>query len=234
MLRLSLVDDDSAFLANLKAGVERHLAAGGVEHVVSAYPDAESFWKQYPANIPDIVFLDIMLPGDNGIRTARAIHASNRKILIVFLTSTVEFAMEGYGVDALFYLIKPIDDERIGQTLDACRDRLAGQNHIVVKTENGTVTIDAGTITHLESNNRQVCIHAPPVTHMYRGKLSDLAETLPSGFAQVHKSFYVNLDRVSAVKYSQVVLDDGQSVPVSRRFRKDATDRFFLRIAPPL
>lgn len=234
MLRLSLVDDDSAFLANLKTSVERHLDAAGVEHAVSAYPDAESFWEHYRADAPDIVFLDIMLPGDNGIRTARAIHAADRKTLIVFLTSSLDFAMEGYGVNALFYLIKLVDDERIGMTLDACRERLAGKNHLIVKTESGLISIDTGAITHLESNNRQVYIHAPPGFHVYRGKLSDLAGTLPSGFAQVHKSFYVNLDRVSVVKYNQVVLDDGQSVPVSRRFRKDATDRFFLRISPPL
>jgi DNA-binding LytR/AlgR family response regulator len=233
MLNISLVDDDGAFLADLKSRVERHLAEREIESNVCAFPDAESFWEHHRRTPSDLVFLDIMLPGDNGISTARAIHAADKGTAIVFLTSSPEFAMVGYGVNALFYLLKPVDDDKIRQAVEACRKRLSERNRIVVKTETGLVGINVETITHLEIMNRHVRIHAPPAAHMHRGKLSDLAGTLPPGFAQVHKSFYVNLDRVTALMPTRAVLDDGQSVPISRRFRKDAADRFFSRIAPP-
>lgn len=234
MVRIFLLDDDVEFLAGLQSHIESHLAVRGIEGRVIAFSRSESFWEHFHSDPPHIVFLDIMMPGDNGIRVARAVHAADKRALIVFLTSSMDFAMDGYGVNALLYLLKPLDPERISQAVDICRQRLSETRRIFVKTGNGLTGIDISTITHLESDNRHVYIYAPPAKHVHRGKLSDLAQTLPAEFAQVHKSFFVNLDHVAMVKYNMVVLDGGQAIPISRRFRKDATDRFFSRLESPL
>lgn len=234
MLRIALVDDDADFSASLKANIERHLADAGLEGSVSVFHDAESFRDSLLEEQPHIAFLDIVLPGDNGIKIARALHAANDRVQIVFLTSSSEFAMQGYGVNAVSYLLKPATSEEIHNALDACRQRLAHTAKISVRTEDGSVAIETAAITHMESANRHVHIHSTREEFVHRGKLSDLAKSLPPEFAQVHKSFFVNLDHVSVVKYNTVVLDNGIVIPMSRRFRKEATERFFDRMTPPL
>lgn len=234
MLKICLVDDDVEFLTRLQASIERHLGANEIVGAVAAFSQSKAFWEHFKFDPPDIVFLDIMMPDDNGIHIARAIHATAPKTRIVFLTSSVEFAMEGYGVNAVFYLLKPLADDKIALAIDTCRQRLTQTRRLFIKNGGSTTGVELCAITHLESVNRQVVIHTRSEKHIYRGKLSDLATTLPSEFTQVHKSFFVNMDHVSMVKYNMVVLDGGSTIPISRRFRKDATDRFFSRMAPPL
>lgn len=232
MLKIAVVDDDHTFRDDVRDGLER-LFAGDVPWSLAEYHDAEAFHQDSPDNRPDIVLLDIMLPGESGIEAARRIYAENKRTVIVFVTSSPDFALHGYGVNAVDYLLKPLDDGRMQDVMHACRERLAEARptRIAVKCDNRLLQVDIADISHIESINRKVLIHTDRETLDCSGKLDDFLDQAPGAFLRVHKSFAVNLARIREVDVNSAVLDNGVAVPISRSYRQQARDAFFSNLA---
>ncbi len=232
MLKIAVVDDDSQFRADVRSALGRCLG-GSPQWSLVEYPDSETFHREFSGTRPDIVLLDIMLPGENGIDAARRIYAADKRTLILFVTSSPDFALHGYGVNAVGYLLKPLDNKRLADALRDCRGRLDENPppRLVVKCGNRVRQIDLAAISHLESANRKVRIHAAGETLDCQGKLAEYIEQIPGAFLRVHTSFAVNAARVRELGYYTVLLDDGATVPVSRTYRQRTRDGFFSRLA---
>jgi DNA-binding LytR/AlgR family response regulator len=227
-----LVDDDSAFTAKMRGMLERYCEKENGELVFTAFPDAGAFWAEYGALRPDIVFFDIQLPGENGIETAKKLFARDKRPAIVFVTASPDFAMQGYGVNALGYIMKPPADEALARILAAARERLRSPAAapLTVRNTDGAHILRIAAVTHLESLNRHVLIHTDEGTVEYVGRLDDFPPLLPPEFLRVHKSFIVNMDRVRRVRAAEMHLDDGTPVPISRSYRRLAAEVFFERL----
>ncbi len=116
---IALVDDDSAFAEEMRKTLAGVFAAAEEKYELTIYPDAEAFWRGYDAFRPDIVFFDIQLPGESGIDAAKKLYRVDKRPVIVFITSSPDFAVQGYGVNALGYLVKPLTERALASLLDA-------------------------------------------------------------------------------------------------------------------
>lgn len=228
-LSIAMVEDNPAFVKSMRAALARHFFGQTATWSFAAYPDAEAFREAFLRVRPDIVMLDILLPGENGIDLARWIYELDERPIIAFITASPDFAFHGYGVNALAYMLKPLTDASLASFLEACekRLRLSGVARLAVRCPEGKRVLEVNGITHLESKNRRVFVHCRTETVKCIGKLDDFAACLPESFIRVHKSFIVNLNRVAAMRATDLTLDNGEKVPMSRRYGKHAVERFF-------
>lgn len=234
MFKLAVVDDDPLLREAVRASVARYFASAGIDTwSLTDYANAEAFWHCFADERPDIVFFDIRLPGENGLAAARRLYAIDKRPVIVFITSYPDFAVQGYGINAAGFLLKPFDDAQIGEIMRVCAERLNADHthYLTVRSQNRQYKIDIATITHIESANRQVRIHTDDAVVDCGGKLDEYLERMAGSFLRVHKSFAVNRARVLAMGNTTAVLDNGAEVPISRSHRRQARDAFFSKLA---
>lgn len=182
----------------------------------------------------DLVFLDIHIPGLTGMQLA---HVLPRNIRIIFTTAYSEYALEGYRVNAVDYLLKPISyDEFLQAALRAneeiglrrtASDTNVSTSYITVKSEYRLVRVPLSEIDYIEGLKDYVKIYTTgnerPVLSLM--SIKSLEETLPSGtFMRVHRSFIVNLDRVRLVERTGIIMG-GRCIPISESYRKAFFDR---------
>ncbi len=230
---IALVEDDSAFAGEMRETLARIFIETEEEHTFTAYPDAEAFWREYDAIRPDIVFFDISLPGESGLDAAKKLYRMDKRPVIVFVTASPDYAAQGYGVNAIGYLVKPLTEQALADLLAAAEERLhpPAPVTLTVRDAHGLRVLDLAAITYMESRNRRVLFHQDGETVICVATLADFQPRLPESFLQVHKSFIVNMDRAKALRTTELLLDDGTTVPISRSRRDGTTEFFFARLA---
>jgi len=232
-MRVLVVDDE----APARRRLIRMLAALPEITIAGEAGDAEAALAQVAALAPDVVLLDIRLPGMDGLAlAARYAHLPP----IVFVTAYDEFALRAFELDAVDYLVKPVRPERLAAALVRARRRLdagaatemlarlaapAGgpaSPRIVVIDRGALRLFDACAISRFWASDRYTLFHAAGEEHLTQEPLGALAARLePHGFMRVHRGELVNLARVRTVRAGDghhiAELDDGQEARVSRR-----------------
>lgn len=177
----------------------------------------------------DLLFLDIELPGLNGIKAADEISEQQPECLIVFVSSYYQYIRDAYHTDVCQFLLKPIHDKIFEQEFTFFLDKYEkSQACYLRKCKDGITSIKKSEVIYLESRKRIVCAHMVNGDELcYYGKLSDEAEYLKdSGFVQCQKAFIVNMAYVQSISYDGIqtsVKDkDGKAikVPISREKKK--------------
>lgn len=228
MLRIAICDDDPDFVGTLQQYAEGFFAREGVPHSISVYTSPEAFWEVFECNPFQIVVLDILMPGLNGIALSKRVYEHNPRCVIAFVSSSPDFALDGYGVNAIKYLLKPLDRDKAHGLFASCLERIGRlpTRHVLLKMGGVVRRVDAEHIVYLESRNKYVHANCDGEEILHHGKLSDLLMELPPSFVQVHKSYAVNLVRVRSMTNDAMMTDSGESVPISRLFRADARKRY--------
>ncbi len=233
MIRLAICDDDKRFLKEAAEFVRAYFEARGKEYSLALANDAQSFAESFQADVFDIVILDIVMPVRTGIEVSKIIFERDRNCLIAFVTSSPDFAIQGYGVNAVSYLLKPLTGEKIAALLDEClqrRDKSRSRS-IIVKCSRQNRKVNLDRTIYLESRNKQVLIHCDDETISSMGKLGDYLLCLPDTFIQIHKSYVVNLARVKSMSRNEMISDNDSHIPISRPFQKEAARRYFEYVA---
>jgi len=173
----------------------------------------------------DLLFLDIRMPEVTGLELARALKDPPA---IVFTTAHREHAVEGFEVDALDYLVKPIGMSRLLRAVDRYRSAAASKAavdaHWTVRADRKTVRVRIREIRYIESIRDYVKIVLPGDSILTKKSLTDAVDELePHGFIRIHRSFAVNKAHVSSFSSEEVVVD-GTTLPVGRAFRQDALE----------
>lgn len=154
--------------------------------------------------------------GMNGIELAAKIRERDHAVQIVFVTGYMDYIAEGYDVEALHYLLKPVTQERLGSVLDRAMQRVKGEEkELCLQTTDGTVRIPMGSIRYLEVQRNYVTIYAGG-DYTVKRTLGELEKELDERFFRTGRSFIVNLLFVKKITKSQVYLKDGSQVPLSR------------------
>ena len=185
---------------------------------ILSYPNAESFLFSYEEQpFGDILLLDIQMAQMNGMELARKIRERNRRIQITFLTGLPDFISEGYEVDALHYLIKPIQEKKLFQVLDRAVLNLQQAPKVVLLPINGRpVRIPITDIFYAEAFSHTILLHLADGEESLRMRMSDLQELLGEDFCRCHRSYIVSLEHIRHLSRSAVFLDNGQQIPLAR------------------
>lgn len=219
MYKIAVCDDNPADAGYVADVIKRWAQARAVLMEIERFPSAEAFWFQYEENrCYDILFLDIEMEpeGMNGIELAAKLRKNNSSIQLVFVTGYMEYIADGYDVEALHYLLKPVTEEKLGSVLARALARVkAREKELFLQTTDGSVRVLSSEIRYLEVQRNYVTIHAAE-EYTVKRTLGDLEKELDESFYRTGRSFIVNLRFVRKITKTQVFLKDGAQVPLSR------------------
>lgn len=224
MITIAICDDDNSQISALK----KMLTEWNSCTVISEYNSAEQFLFNYPDTSCDLLLLDIEMGDMNGMELAGKLRDSGDMLPIIFITGFSEHIGDGYDVEALHYLLKPVDKKKLFQVLDryACRHKL--DNKIILPSGDESVLIASDDIVYLEAFGKktQVTLNDGKEIICTCG-LGAVSEKLGQGFVSCHRSYVVNLGFISSVSKNEITIDNGEKIPISRRLY-DSVNRAFI------
>lgn len=180
----------------------------------------------------DITILDILMPGENGIEIARNIRASGADTEIIFLTSSPEYAVDSYEVKAQNDLLKPVTEEKFFASIDSILAELDEKDtasFIIYTTEKQYSRIRVSSLVYGEVTHRTITLHLADQTMisavMTFTEFQDILKAYPD-FIYPHRSYAVNMNYIQYVTKSDIILTDGQKIPLSRNNYMKISEQF--------
>ena len=179
----------------------------------------------------DVYILDIIMPNVNGIELAEEIRRKDQIAKIIFLTSSPEFAVDSYSVDALYYLIKPIQKDKLFTLLEKARLDISNQmqQYIVVKTKSNLSKVFLNQLIYVEVQRRTLFFHQKDgITLESTSTISQVEAVLLKDrhFIKPHRSYIVNLDYIKHLTPSNITTTSDRVIPVSRNVFKDIKNEY--------
>lgn len=223
MITIAVCDDSKNIVENMKKNIEEYQELTGRELRVFTFNNGEELLANYNCKI-DILFLDIKMPKVNGIQAAEKIRQKDQKVIIIFLTSLVQHALDGYKVNAANYLIKPITKNRLKMELDRWINKLerSEEPYITVHNDSGNYKILLKSISYIETYNRNLMIHTDKGNVVCYLKMKEMENKIGQyGFVRNHSSFIVNLFYVSNVEKMDIKLITGERIPIGKSKKKE-------------
>lgn len=221
MITIALVDDDDADARVTASMIDRYFDGDASRYAVTRFADGDSLLRDYKASF-DLMFLDVEMPGTDGVTVARRLRVVDDQTVLVFTTKMAQYAVEGYDVDAIGYLLKPLNYYAFSIKMRKAEDIVARRRSVTVPLTVGseTVFVPSADIRYVEVLDHALLYHTGEGIRKVWASLKDAAETLePVGFVPVSRYCLVNLEWVRAVHVDDVDVD-GERVRVSRSRRK--------------
>lgn len=217
-IRVAIIEDDPLFLRQEALFVERFGEQAHRDLTVTAFNSPATFLKGSSANF-DILLLDILMPLYNGLTVAQEIRRFNPRIVILLITSAPQYAIRGYSVGALSYILKPLSWSIFKSEFARAIDQVLAEDRPTIMLQSGTkyLQVPHHEISYIESKRHKISVHTikRDVTVPYT--LSSLEERLvPFGFYRINSYYLVNMAHVEAVEGHDCLLDDGRELRISR------------------
>lgn len=214
---IAVCDDDPAsaqFIKNLSI----HWAKDTDNKIfIDLFPSAEAFLFHYSEHKNyDILLLDIEMGKMNGVELAKRVRAQNQEIQIVFITGFSDYLSDGYEVEALNYLLKPLKPKKLYSVLNRAVEKLHRNEQALLLDMHGEmIRIPFYEIRYAEVLKNYITIHAlEPYT--VKKTLGDLEQKLDDSFFRTNRSYLVNLRYIRKITKNDVTLKDGTIIPLSR------------------
>ena len=222
MIQIAFCDDDQTVLDQLSALLEKYRAQRCVQIQCTAFHSPLDLLAEIEKGVRyDILFLDVIMPAENGITVAKEIRQYDTAVEIIFLTSSTEFAVESYMVGAYFYQLKPIWEESFFRLMDAvlaeCEKKK--KNSLILRSKDGITRIDLQQLEYCEVLGRALWLHLTDGTVLESGGGMDhLCEQLTEhdNFLRIHRSYLVNLDHIKSIVPKTITMDSLAELPVPR------------------
>lgn len=234
MLRALIVDDEGPARSELRFLLASHPVevVGEAENAVTALALARD-------TRPDVVFLDVEMPGLTGVEAAALVRERSDPPAVVFVTAHGEYAVDAFAVEAFDYLLKPVDPDRLARVVERLLERTAESaapvERIAVVTGGRTELLDYDEVHYVQADGDYSRVHTYDRTYLCTTSLGELEERLPSTrFARVHRSHIVNLAKVAGVRRTEdrlrLQLADAQrtELDVARRQARALRERLGL------
>ena len=218
MLHVAVVEDNEQDTKYLIANLMRYGQEKGIEIEIQTYASSIHFLDQYRGD-RDIVFMDIDMPALNGMDAARALRKKDAHVLLIFVTALARFALNGYEVDALDFIVKPLQYNFFSAKMTRAVKKLSLEKRVklLIKSSERTVCIFADEIRYVDIFNHVLTFHMEKEAISTRGAMKDVLETLQDErFILANKSCTVNIQYVQMIDKDDVVLTDGVRIPIGR------------------
>lgn len=220
MIKIAFCDDDLSTLKELNALLAQYRIERNRDIAYTAFQSPLELLANIEKGIRfDVLFLDVIMPGEDGINVAKEIRHYDNNIKIIFLTSSTEFAVQSYSVGAYFYQIKPLNTESFFQLMDSvigdCKK--LQQSSLILQYKSSISRIDLDKLEYCEVIGRTLSFHMVNGSVMKStGSLNDLCSKLTpyENFLRLHRSFLINMEYIRNISYKAVTMDSHAEIPI--------------------
>ncbi|QGQ18974.1 response regulator [Cellulomonas sp. JZ18] len=223
MIRVGIAEDDAASVALLRSYLDRYEQEHDVAFRTTTYGDGADLVERYRSD-QDILLLDVEMPDLDGFSAAERVRAVDQDVVIVFITNMAQYAIRGYEVEALSYLLKPVPYYAFSQQMRRSVERVRARASVdrLSFTVNGDlVRLDLADVLYVESIRHHLVVHTVDGRYQLVGALKNMeAELADKGFFRSNNCYLVNMRHVRAVRQSTCVLHGGHELVVSRPRKK--------------
>ena len=222
MIKIAFCDDDLSVLNELRTLLDEYRVERNLEIAYTAFNSPLELLTEIERGTRyDILFLDVLMPGETGIDAAAEIRNYDTNVKIIFLTSSAEFAVQSYTVGAYFYQLKPIWKDSFFRLMDsalaACEQEQA--HSLILRCKNGITRVELKHLEYCEVIHRTLFIHLSTGKVLESvGSLDDLSKQLASYncFLRPHRSFLINLDYVQSLSFRAITMSCLTEIPIPR------------------
>lgn len=217
MIRIAIVEDEEFYVNELKGYLEEYQKDYGEEFSVTVYRDGDGITAKYRAQF-DIILMDIQMKFMDGMSAAEEIRKQDSEVVIMFITNMTQYAIRGYEVDALDYILKPVSyfafSQKLGRAI--ARIRKKENRQITVPVKGGILRLNISDIYYIESVGHNLIIHSATGNHQAAGTMKSAEEELAGhGFSRGNKCYLINLEHVDGIK-DKCAIVKGEALQISR------------------
>ena len=223
MARIAIVEDDAECREQLREYVERYGQENREELEVLCFSDGAELVEGYRP-MYDLLLLDIEMPNLDGMTAARRIRQVDSDVLIVFITNMAKYAISGYEVEALGFMLKPVSYFALSVKLKKALSYLnsRGKKSLMLPSEDGLKKVPVADIRYVEVLDHRLYFHTGEAAYTMRGTLQELEKELAGcQFARCNKGYLVNLRHIQLIKSDCVVVTGGDELLISRRKKEE-------------
>ena len=220
MYRIAVVEDDRNFVEELKNYLIQYANEEGQEFEISAFYDGAEILENYAPNY-DLILLDIEMPKVNGMDAAEKIREMDENVVLVFITNMAQYAIRGYAVGALDFVMKPITYYTFSMKIKRALKRVQKKElpSVLLPLSYGVKKLEVRQIYYVEVQNRILYYHTDEGEFAVRASLQSAENSLPAGvFAKCNHWYLVNLMHVTEVRKNKAVVGPFE-LEISRRNR---------------
>ena len=221
MVRIAIVEDDTGYRAELKGLIEDYARESSEQFYIKTFTDGDEIASDYRAEY-DIIFMDIQMMFMDGMQAAKEIRRLDEEVIIIFVTNTAQYAISGYEVNALDYVLKPVNRYAFTKTLERALSRIKRQEkrYIFISDRHTVKKVEEARIYYVEIEGHRLTYHTADGDFTAVGTMNEVEEELdPRSFFRCNKCFLVNLAHVDAVQDSDAIVA-GVPVQLSRSRKK--------------
>lgn len=220
MIKVAFCDDDAAVLNEINALLVRYRAERNQEIACAAFQSPLELLTEIEKGLrPDILFLDVIMPGEDGISVAKEIRQYDNIVKIIFMTSSAEYAVESYMVGAYFYQIKPICEDIFFRLMDSviAECEKTQQCSLILRCKSGITRIRLEKLEYCEIIGRTLLFHMEDGKILESsGSLDELCAKLAphDNFLRPHRSFLVNMEYIQNISYKAITMENFAEIPI--------------------
>lgn len=217
MTRIAIVEDEELYVKELTGYLDEYQKTYGEDFEITVYRDGDAITSKYKAQF-DIILMDIQMKFMDGMSAAEEIRKQDSEVVIMFITNMTQYAIRGYEVDALDYILKPVSYFAFSQKLSKAIARIKKREsrQITLPVKGGMVRLKVEDIYYVESVGHNLIYHTASGNHLSPGTMKSAEEGLSdAGFSRGNKCYLINLKHVDGIKEKCAIVR-GEALQISR------------------
>lgn len=225
MIRVAIVEDETTYRDQFQEYLKQYEKESGEEIQIMTFTDGDEIAGGYKAAF-DIILMDVNMQFMDGMSAAEEIRKSDPEVVIIFITNMKQYAIRGYAVDALDYVLKPVSYFALSQRLDRAIARMKKRtaHYLTVAVKGGLQKLKVSDIYYVESQGHKLIFHTKMGEYISSGTMKETEEVLtPLHFCRANKGMLLNLEHVDGIREGCALIA-GEALPISRSRRSDFMD----------
>ncbi len=218
MVKIAICDDDAEFCSNASEFVRGFFSDVETDCIIRSFNDVSALDSSIKSGTEyDLLLLDIFFDNENGMSYAKEFRRNNQNTDIIFITTAKEYAIESFDVDPIYYILKPLDSDKLEEALNRYMKKHMMDN-VCFTSSNGVIKVKLNEILYFEIYGHRIALHKINGTEVVlHGTLSEIENQLPRAlFVRPHRSYLVNMNYITEIMRFDMLLSNGEVIPISK------------------
>lgn len=228
-MKIAICDDELVQREFMSKSVHRYFNEKAIPVCIQEYESAEELWFQYELNSDiDIVLLDIQMAGMDGISLAKKLRCKNEALAIIFITAMTDYIYEGFQLNAINYLLKPYEEEKLYDCLNKAMEQCNKQDsYLLLRVEKEIVKIKKDHIIRVESEGHYLNIFTGEQSYRIKRSMKEMESVLiEDNFFKISRSDILNLYSITRITPKEVSLMNGEKILVPKGRHREISEAF--------